>query len=340
MCKRKSGLYSTSGQSLIGIIIASSIAVTTILALTKLLTSSIRGAKYVEAKLDWSEVDRSVELLLSRPDLCGQAFWSSTIDPKTKGMLPARFNPADPTFDSKLMPSSLRIHGRTLAQIGSPVAGLTIDSISLTELSPAGRVSGPGTITYLANLELRARPTVSQTFQALPPQNYLMNVTTDKNTHVITSCSKPLKQECPSGQVVNGFDSNGNVQCKTALAGTQQCPSGQAMVGMNAGGSIICAPVQNQFVAQQCPAGQKMRGIAANGTITCAPLECRVQVTTCYTPGCNAQCPDSSYTAVSGAWDGFWLENIDVSKPYGNGWLVIDNSNRGGAWRVAVVCCR
>lgn len=116
---------------------------------------------------------------------------------------------------------------------------------------------------------------------------FLKSVTT-VNGAVEFTCGK-LTEDCPEGQAVQGFDSNGQVKCeyifKTCAAGEVimkvggqhvcrklDCgPSTQlnlsAFRGFDASGNLLCTPITT---AATCPNGQYATQISSTGTVTCS----------------------------------------------------------------------
>lgn len=97
----------------------------------------------------------------------------------------------------------------------------------------------------------------------------------------------PAGQSCPGGQVLTGFDANGQLLCKVppgstatgfALAGTS-CSVGQMMVGVDGSGYPLCAEVPitggggGGLSTQSCASDEVVTGVLSNGSLECTELE-------------------------------------------------------------------
>ena len=72
---------------------------------------------------------------------------------------------------------------------------------------------------------------------------------------------------CPTGEVLNGFDTNGQPVCVPAFDFSDaDCPTGQVLQGFDTSGQKICV---SGLANVNCPTGQVLTGIDNNGQPVC-----------------------------------------------------------------------
>lgn len=172
------------GFGLIEVLIAAGLLAGLGLAVSQLLSGTLRGTKNIQSKSDFESLVGSIKLVLGNNTLCASSLMNGQNPPTV-----AHFDPVTAPAPADQLAAVGR-PGTIFAQIGQNYPTFRITRLELTEIDPAARTpDGPARTRYLANLRLDVNKTANSLVAPTLTHNFVLLLTADNATDRIVSCA-------------------------------------------------------------------------------------------------------------------------------------------------------
>ena len=260
------------GFSLIGVLVASAIGLIVISGITKLFVHTQSQLNQSELKSQRTNFIGLMGNFLNDPGSCKE----------TLNQVSADIEAGNNTQINKLLAKGGGTFLDIVAEKSQLKSKYGLDGLVMLKLDCAE--SGTGKPCKKCTGSFPCSPVkwtislISQTYiNGLPSFNRVLK-TPIVVTHISSNagdfvCNKPAFQSinlsdanCPAGEVLQGFDTNGNKVCVKPLLSNTSCPSGEVLTGLDSSGSVVCVkPLSNT----SCPSGEVLTGFDSSGSVVC-----------------------------------------------------------------------